>query len=131
MPVLLGYFLCLVVVTPALSVDVFFALIGTTSRQHDLLAMVRSLSRMLLSVTSPFKIALTLLVLVGAFASDFARSTRGTGLLLASALGVASLLQTFTVSPGAGLGSMVILLTGMTATLAGFSGGLRLIAVPR
>lgn len=131
MHVLLGYFLCLVVLTPALSIDVCFALIGATSRQHDLLAMVRTLSRMLLSVTSPFKIALTLLVLAGVFASGFARSTRGFGLLVASGLGAASLLQTLVLSPIAGLGSLVVLLVGTTVTLTGFSGGLRLIAVPR
>lgn len=131
MHILLGYFLCLVVVTPALSVDVFFALIGATSRQHDLLAMIRTLSRMLLSVTSPFKIALMLLVLAGMFASDLARSTRGAALLLAGGLGAASLLQSLAFSPQVSLGSLMMLLIGASATLVSFSGGLRLIAVSR
>src|SRR5688572_32075273 len=99
MHALLGYLICLLVLTPALSVDVFFALIGATNRLHDLLAMVRALSRMLQSVTSPFKIALTLAVLIGVFASDFSRTTRGFILLVASASGAAGVMQAAMINP--------------------------------
>jgi hypothetical protein len=106
MHALLGYLLCLVVLTPAFSVDVFFALIGATSRLHDLLAIVRAVSRMLQSVTSPFKIALTVAVLIGVFASDSPRTTRGFILLVASAAGAAGMLHaaTFTYNTELQLG---------------------------
>jgi hypothetical protein len=106
MHALLGYLLCLVVLTPAFSVDVFFALIGATSRLHDLLAIVRAVSRMLQSVTSPFKIALTVAVLIGVFASDFPRTTRGLILLVTSAAGAAGILHaaTFTYTTELQLG---------------------------
>jgi hypothetical protein len=106
MHALLGYLLCLVVLTPAFSVDVFFALIGATSRLHDLLAIVRAVSRMLQSVTSPFKIALTVAMLLAVFASDFPRTTRGLILLVTSAAGAAGILHaaTFTYTTELQLG---------------------------
>ena len=128
MHVLLGYSLCLVVLTPALSVDVFFALIGATSRLHDLLALFRAVSRMLQSVTSPFKIALTLVVLLGVFASDFARSTRGIILLAAATAGIAGMLQTAALHPAAGNGFVLVLGLWTVATLLTFSWGSRLLA---
>jgi hypothetical protein len=126
--VLLGYSLCLVVLTPALSVDVFFALIGATSRLHDLLALLRAVSRMLQSVTSPFKIALTLVVLLGVFASDFARSTRGVILLATGTAGIAGLLQTATLHSAANTGFALVLGFWTVAALLTFSWGSRLLA---
>ena len=120
----------MVVVTPALSVDVFFALIGATSRLHDLLALLRSVSRMLQSVTSPFKIALTLVVLLGVFASGFARSTRGLILLAVGIAGIAGTLQTATVHAAAGTGLAMVLGLWTVATLLTFIGASRLVATP-
>ncbi len=127
MHALLGYLICLLVLTPALSVDVFFALIGATSRLHDLLAMVRALSRMLQSVTSPFKIALTLAVLIGVFASEFSRTTRGSLLLVAGATGLVGMLQGATVHPVIGLESLAALGPWAAAALAVLVCGARLI----
>jgi hypothetical protein len=118
----------LVVVTPALSVDVFFALIGATSRLHDLLALLRAISRMLQSVTSPFKIALMLAILLGAFASDFARSTRGLILIAAGTAGIAGMLQTATVHATTGTGLAFVLGLWTVATLLTFTWGSRLLA---
>ncbi len=128
MHALFGYLICLLVLTPALSVDVFFALIGATNRLHDLLAMVRALSRMLQSVTSPFKIALTLAVLIGVFASDFSRTTRGFILLVASASGAAGVMQVAMIHPVSGIQLATDLAPYAIPTLASFAFGARLIA---
>ena len=62
MPPMLGYFLCLAVLTPALSLDVFFRLLGKTSRQHEVLGVFSTLLQLFATVTSPFRIAFTLAV---------------------------------------------------------------------
>jgi hypothetical protein len=59
---MLGYFLCLAVLTPALSLDVFFSLLGKTPRQHDVLGVFSTLLQLFATVTSPFRIAFTLAV---------------------------------------------------------------------
>jgi hypothetical protein len=59
---MLGYFLCLAVLTPALSLDVFFSLLGKTSRQNELLSAFSTLLQLFATVTSPFRIAFTLAV---------------------------------------------------------------------
>jgi hypothetical protein len=61
---MLGYFLCLAVLTPALSLDVFFRLLGKTSRQHEVLGVFSTLLQLFATVTSPFRIAFTLGVLL-------------------------------------------------------------------
>ena len=61
---MLGYFLCLAVLTPALSLDVFFSLLGKTSRQHEVLSLFSTLLQLFATVTSPFRIAFTLAVLL-------------------------------------------------------------------
>ena len=127
MHALLGYLICLLVLTPALSVDVFFALIGATNRLHDLLAMVRALSRMLQSVTSPFKIALTVAVLIGVFASDFSRTTRGSLLLVAGATGLVGMLQGAIVHRVPGFESLAALGLWAAAALAVLVCGARLL----
>jgi hypothetical protein len=66
---LLSYFLCLAVLTPALSLDVFFSLFSKAPRQHDLLSIFAMLLQLLATVTSPVKIALTLAVFCLAFAA--------------------------------------------------------------
>ena len=59
---MIGYFLCLAVLTPALSLDVFFGVLGKTPRQHDVLAFLSTLLQLFATVTSPFRIAFTLAV---------------------------------------------------------------------
>ena len=127
MHALLGYFLCLVVLTPAFSVDVFFALIGATTRLHDLLAIVRAVSRMLQSVTSPFKIALTVAVLLAVFASDFPRTTRGFILLIASGAGIAGMLHIWHAFAAAGTGMGLTIGLWVAGSLLMFVTGSRLV----
>jgi hypothetical protein len=69
MPSVFGYFLCLVVLTPALSLDVFLTLLGKTPRQHDFLAVFSTLLQLLATVTSPVKIGITLGILFCAYAA--------------------------------------------------------------
>jgi hypothetical protein len=69
---LLSYFLCLAVLTPTLSLDVFFCLLSRVPRQHDLLAIFGTLLQLLATVTSPVKIAFSLGVLCFAFAARHA-----------------------------------------------------------
>ena len=69
MPPLIGYFLCLVVLTPALSLDVFFCLFSKMPRQHDVLALFAALLQLLATVTSPVRIGLTLAMFLFAFAA--------------------------------------------------------------
>ena len=73
---LLGYFLCLVALTPTLSLDVFFSLLNKAPRQHDLLAIFGTLLQLLATVTSPVKIALTLAMFCFAFAARHAVNAR-------------------------------------------------------
>ena len=128
MTVIIGYFLCLAVIMPAFSLDVFFALLGATTRQHDLLALFRATSQMLATVTSPVKIGLTIIILFGTFAVDSARSTRGMALIVASVVGLVSMLQVFILSRAVGAGAAIIILPSAAASLVTFSWGTRLLA---
>ena len=111
---------------PAFSTDVFFALLGATSRLHDLLALFRAMSRMLMTVTSPYKIALTLLVLLGVFAMDSERGTRGVVLLGVSVFACGSILPL--LLQGVGIGAApVFLLAGTPAIAVGCRSGARLL----
>ncbi|MGH7957837.1 MAG: hypothetical protein ACREH8_12640 [Opitutaceae bacterium] len=74
MPPVLGYFLCLAVLTPALSLDVFLGLLGKTPRQHDVLAIFATLLQLLATVTSPVKVAISLGIVFCAIAAR--RATR-------------------------------------------------------
>ena len=69
---LLSYFLCLLVLTPTLSLEVFFSLLSKAPRQHDLLSVFATLLQQFATVTSPVKIALTLGVLCFGFAARHA-----------------------------------------------------------
>ena len=63
-----GYILCLAVLTPALSLDVFFSLLNKTPRQHDVLSVFATLLQLLTTVTSPVRVSITLGILFCAFA---------------------------------------------------------------
>ena len=65
----MSYFLCLVVLMPALSQEVFLGLLGKVPRQHDLLAVFSTLLQLLATVTSPMKIAISLGILGLAYAA--------------------------------------------------------------
>ena len=124
---MLGYFLCLFAILPAFSLDVFFWFLGKTTRQHDVLGLFRSTLQMLVTVSSPFKIALTMAVLLLAFASDSPRPTRGIGLLIVSLLGLACSLHLLFFRGGVGSGGVVMMLPPTAATLLGLSWGSRLL----
>ena len=64
----LGYFLCLAALTPALSLDVFLIFLSRMPRQHDVLAILTTLLQLLATVTSPVKVAITLGIISCAFA---------------------------------------------------------------
>jgi hypothetical protein len=122
-----GYLLGLVAVLPAFSSGTFFWLLGRTTRQHDWLAIYRATVQMMANVASPVKLALTMAVLLLAFASDSPRPTRGMGLLAASIAGLVIILQIAFVARSAGIGVPLITLPSTAATLVGFSWGFRLL----
>jgi hypothetical protein len=64
---LLGYFLCLAVLTPALSLEVFFCVLSKMPRPHDVLAVFSMLLQLLATVTSPVRITLTLTLFLCAY----------------------------------------------------------------
>ena len=101
----------------ACSTDVFFALLGATSRLHDLLAVFRATSRMLLTVTSPFKIGLTVLVLMAVFAAESGRVTRGIVLSGITLFGVMPLVAGNVYADGVRLGEGLTLLCVALATV--------------
>ena len=80
---MIGYFLCLAVLTPALSLDVFFGLLGKTPRQHDVLALLGTLLQLFATVTSPFRIAFTLAVFLCAFVVESDHLKQGVALIFA------------------------------------------------
>src|SRR5215217_9787700 len=130
MTTVIGYSFCLAVLMPAFSTDVFFALLGATTRLHDLLAILRATSRMMITVSSPFKIGLTVLVLMAAFAADSGRTTRGVVLLGASILTLFSVLYGGSLNAAAGLTSTVAMFGAAGAILASINGSARLLTGP-
>ena len=68
MHAVLGYILCLVALTPALSLDVFLGFLNKTPRQHDVLTVLSTLLQLLATVTSPVKVAITLGIFFCAYA---------------------------------------------------------------
>ena len=115
---LFGYFACLAMLTPALSLDVFFGLLGKTSRQHDILALIRTIVQLLSTVTSPFRIALTVAVLVCAHTVESDRPKRVIAWVVLCA---GSLLHLMTISRDAGANAALILVPSTLVTLASFS----------
>ena len=65
---MLGYLLCLAVLSPALSLEIFLGVLAKTPRQHDVLALLGTTLQLLVSVTSPVKIALMLCIVLCASA---------------------------------------------------------------
>ena len=126
MHAVLGYLLCLVALLPAFSLNVFFWLIGRTTRQHDFLGLFRSTLQMMVTVSSPYKIALTVFALLLAFASESPRSTRAVALLLISVVGVVGSLQMLYSGRG-GTGAAIVMWPSTFATLAGVSWGARVL----
>ena len=125
MPSLLGYFLCLVALVPALSPDVFFGLIGKTTRQYEVLTIYRAILQMLTTVTSPVKIALATAVLLFGYAVESRSGRRVINLAVVTAAGFSSTLQLLTVSRSAGLGVAAVMIGSSAASLFGVSWGTR------
>jgi hypothetical protein len=121
MTAVLGYFLCLAALMPALSLDVFLGLLRKTPRQHDVLALMRTIIQLLATVTSPFKIALTLAVLLCAYAIESGRFAPGKEWFIACVLGFGGL-QFAALSFGPEFGAASVMLPCAMAILASFSG---------
>ena len=125
MPSLLGYFLCLVALVPTLSLEVFFGLLGKTTRQYEVLTIYRAILQMLTTVTSPVKIALATAVLLFGYAAESRSGRRVINLAVVTAAGFSSTLQLLTVSRSAGLGVAVVMIGSSAASLFGVSWGTR------
>ena len=126
MNALLGYFLCLAALLPALSLDVFFGVIGKTSRQHDVLVVIRTAVQLLATVTSPFRITLTLAVMLCAYLVESEGSRRGIGFLVLGVAGLGCMLHVMPMGHVAGFGATLALLPAAQASFSGCSCGLRL-----
>jgi drug/metabolite transporter (DMT)-like permease len=123
---LLGYFLCLFALVPALSLEVFFGLLGKTTRQHEVLSILRMLLQLLTSVTSPVKIALATTVLLFGLAAESCWGRRIITVLVVGAAGFSSTLQMFSLGR-AGLGVAAAMMFTSTASLVSISWGTRLL----
>jgi hypothetical protein len=93
MQALLKNLLGLVMRMPALARDVFVRLLGRTTRPHDWFGIFRSTLQMMVTVSSPYKIALTVTALLLVFVSDSSRSIRAISLLAISMVGLIGSLQ--------------------------------------
>ena len=122
---LLGYFVCLVALAPALSLDVFFGLLGKTTRQYEVLTIYRAILQMLTTVTSPAKIAVATAVLLFGYAAESRSGRRVINLAVVTAAGFSSTLQLLAVSRSAGLGVVVLMIGSLAASLFGVSSGTR------
>src|SRR5262245_3172068 len=87
------YLFGLVMLMPALARDVFLRLLGRTNRPHDWLGIFRSTLQMMVSVSSPYKIALTVTALLLMFVGDSSRPARAITLWMISMAGLISGLQ--------------------------------------
>lgn len=125
MNAVLGYFLCLAILMPALSLDVFFGLLSKTNRQHEVLALIRSIVQMFVTVTSPFKIALTLAVLLCAYAFESDGLKRGSMCIFVSIAAFAGLLHIAALSRGVDFGAATVLFPSALVTIASFAPGTR------
>jgi hypothetical protein len=128
MNALLGYFLCLAALLPALSLDVFFGVLGKTSRQHDVLVVIRTVVQLLATVTSPFRITLTLAVMLCAFIAESEGSRRGVGFFVLGVAGLGCMLHVVPMDHVAGFGAAIALLPATLASFAGCSCGSRVCA---
>lgn len=127
MSAIVGYFLCVLALTPALSLGVFFGVIGKSSRQHDLLELFRFAVQMAAGVTSPFKLAMLLAVIVGVFIAGSPCPTRGAILSAIGAAAVVTLLQFSLTLPVIGPGAAVLFVPSIAATCVTLSGATRLL----
>ena len=123
-----GYLLCVLALTPALSLAVFFGVIGKSTRQHDLLELFRSAMQMAAGVTSPFKLGMILAVLLGVFIAGSPRPTRGAALFAAGAAGLMGVMQAILIASPNGFGAAFTLFPWTAVTLTSLSGSWRLLA---
>ena len=89
----LEYLLGLVMLMPTLIRDAFVRLLGRSDRPHDLFGIFRSTFQMMTTVSSPYKIALTVTALILVFVADSSRSIRAITLLAISMVGLIGSLQ--------------------------------------
>jgi hypothetical protein len=124
---LLGYFLCLAVLMPALSLEVFFRLVGRTTRLPEVFAFFRTILQLLVSVTSPVKIALATAVLLFAYAFESCWAKRVIAMMVFGLAGFFSLLQILAVSRAAGIGAAAVMICSSAASLVSVSWASRMI----
>ncbi len=125
MTAVLGYFVCLAILLPALSLDVFFGLLSKTNRQHEVLALIRSVVQILVTVTSPLRLGLTLAVLLCAYALESDWPKRGGALFVVCVVALGSILHVATLNQ-VDLSAATVLLPSALITVASFSWGSRL-----
>jgi hypothetical protein len=126
---LIGYSLCLLALMPALSLEVFFGLLGRTSHQHEALAIVRTILQLLTSVSSPAKIGLATGVLLLAYAAESGSARRILTLVVVSAAGFSSTLQLLSLGHGEGIGAAALVLCSSLASALSASDDTRALAV--
>ena len=117
----LGYLLFLAILMPALSLEVFFGLIGRTTRQYEVLTIFRAIQQMLTTVTSPVKIGLATAVLLFAYAAESCWAKRVVALIVFGFAGFFSLLQVLEVSRVAEFGAAAIMMGSSAVSLVSVS----------
>lgn len=120
MTAIFGYFLCLLAIMPAYSMDAFFRLIGKSTRQHDILDLFRFTVQTLANVTSPFKIGLMLAVATSVFLAGGVRPARIAALLVVGLAGLLGSAQMFLLGRSAGMGAAILLVPSTISTFASF-----------
>jgi hypothetical protein len=127
MSAILGYFLCVLALTPALSLEVFFGVIGRSTRQHDLLELFRFAVQMAVGVTSPFKLAMVLAVITGVFIAGSSRPARGAILFAIAAAVLLAVMHLSFMFPSLGFRAAVAFVPSIAATFVSLSGATRLL----
>jgi hypothetical protein len=124
-----GYFLCVLALTPALSLGVFFGVIGRSERQHDLLELFRFAVQMAAGITSPFKLGMLMAIMIGVFLAGAQRSARlGVLLFVVGTAGLTTVMQVVLVAPTSGFDALAALLPSAAVTCLSLSKGWRLLA---
>jgi hypothetical protein len=118
---LFGYFVCLVVLLPALSLEVLFRLIGKTTYLPEVFPIYRTILQMLATVTSPVRIALATAVLLFAYAAESCWAKRVVGVMAFGLAGFLCFMQIVALSHASGSGVSVVMMCSSVASLLSFS----------
>lgn len=118
---LLGYVLGLAILMPALSIEVFVGIVGKTTRLPEVFAIFRTILQMLVSVTSPVKIALATAVLLFAYAAESCWAKRVVGMLIFGLAGFLSVTQMAALSHASGTGVALVMMGSSAGSVLGIS----------